>query len=342
MQISAFDNYAERAGGIRATPVPQVVVVMNSFNRRDLLVRAAESLLYVFRSGAMELAIVVFEAGSRDGSVEWLAQFKSEHPYLRIEIVPALEGKSASFAAGVNQACRYALEAFPETEFLLLFETDNWISGPDPLVAGMRLLRGEASLAAVGFTVRLHSGEPCGYGCAFPTVLSFVLGPHLAALQGASGAEAKKRKFEGIEWFLSDVVYTSPLLIRASAWRESGGIDEELFPFSDSDLDWAWNVSRRGYLLGVLVTDAVVHDNLEKLSGWSSMRVVNFHQARFRLLRKYRGVGVALVVPALFLRHLVEYLVLIGLVLARRRTMLALRKRWMLLVGVWHGYSAGR
>lgn len=320
----------------------QFVVIVNSFNRKALLVKALESLVNAVDPGLVDYAIVVFEAGSTDGSREWLAEFASQRRDLKLEIVGSGETEDSSFAAGVNRACRHALETFPEAEFLFLYETDNWISSPQPLVAAIQLLRKEPALAAVGFTVRLHSGKPAGWGCSFPTVLSFVLGPQLSMWLGIPHARIRMQNSDGVEWFPADVVYTSPLLIKAAVWRSLGGIDAERFPFSDSDLDWAWKATRAGYRLAVIPTDAVIHDNLNALSNWSSMRMLHFHLARFRLLRKYRGPGVVLAIPALFLRHLAEYAVLATMVLLGRRPALSLKKRWLLLGSVWSGYEAIR
>ena len=117
-------------------------------------------------------------------------------------------------------------------------------------------------------------------------------------------------------------------------------MDPGMFPFSDSDVDWAWKVAKKGYRMGVLETDAVVHDNLSTISNWASMRVVDYHRDRFRLLRKYRGRQVWLTVPALFARHVIEYGILLGLVLIRRRPTLSLSKRTILLKRVWRGYRS--
>lgn len=318
----------------------QFVAIMNSFNRRDLLLQALESLVHAVDPHVVEYAIVVFEAGSTDGSREWLGQFAEEHRDLRLEMIGPSEAGDSSFAAGVNRGCQYALETFPEAEFLFLYETDNWLARAEPLTAAIQLLRKEPTLAAVGFTVRLHSGRPCGWGSAFPTLLGFVLGPQLSLRLGIPRSDVRMRKTGGLSWFTADVVYTSPLLIKASVWRSLGGIDARLFPFSDSDLDLAWKVAREGYRLAVLVTDAVVHDNLDILSSWSSMRVLHFHRARFRLLRRYRGPGVVIAIPALFLRHLAEYFVLGAMVLMGRRPSVSLKKRSILLRSVWRGYEA--
>ena len=317
----------------------QLVAIVNSFNRRDLLVQALQSLVGVLDGSAITCSIAVFEAGSTDGSREWLSQFAAQHPEVRLEIVLASDGDNTSLSAGVNRACERALEIFPEAEFLFLYETDNRLSSAEPLVAAMRLLHRQPALAAVGFTVRLHSGEPCAWGETFPTVLSFVLGPQLMYRMRTLRSAPRTQKTAGLAWFPAEVVYTSPLLVRARLWRELGGMDAQLFPFSDCDLDWEWKLARAGYGCAVLLTDAVVHDNLGAASDWSSLRMLRFHQARFRLLRKHRGLGVTFAIPALFLRHLAEFALLAAMVVAGKRPSLSLKKRFLLLKSVWSGYQ---
>ena len=318
----------------------QFVAIINSFNRCELLVRAVESLVHALTSIGVEFAVVIFEAGSTDGSREWLKEFAAMHPDVRLEVILASEIDDSSFAGGVNRASQHALEIFPDAQFLFLYETDNWLSNAEPVVGAIQLLREQPDLAAVGFTVRLHSGQPSGWGEPFPTVPSFVLGPQLSQRLKIPRSEIKTVRSGNLRWFRADVVYTSPLVIRASVWRELGGMDAQLFPFSDSDLDWAWKVRKAGYSCGVLLSNEVVHDNGGTKSSWSNMRMLKFHQARFRLLRKNRGSSVSLAIPALFLRHIAEYLVLTGMVLLGSRPSLSLKKRSILLRSVWSGYES--
>ena len=317
----------------------QLVAIVNSFNRRELLMRAVTALVRALDPSGVAYGIVVFEAGSTDGSREWLCQFAAEHPQLRLETILAAQTEDTSFAEGVNRACRHALQTFPEAEFLFLYETDNWIAGAEPITRAMQVLRDQPRLAALGFTVRLHSGTPCGWGTPFPTVLSFVLGQHLSGYLGIPKPRTPTAESRSRSWFPADVVYTSPLMIKAAVWRELGGMDSSRFPFSDSDVDWAWKAAKAGYRSGVLVSDAVVHDNGGAMSSWSNMRVLKFHQARFRLLRRYRGPVTVLAIPALFLRHAVEFGLLAAMVLAGRRPALSLRKRLLLMRSVWRGYE---
>jgi GT2 family glycosyltransferase len=128
-------------------------------------------------------------------------------------------------------------------------------------------------------------------------------------------------------------------VIRREAWEQSGGFDASAFPFSDSDLDWAWRCARLGWKMAVIASDDVVHDNLEQLSAWSANRALDFHRNRFRLLKRHRGKHVELLKPFLFLRHLLE-----ATILARRSTTDAraeekLAKRKQMLRTVWNDYS---
>ena len=316
----------------------KLAAVINSFNRKDLMTKAVESLTSAMEREPMEYAVVVFDAGSKDGSLEWLESFGAAHPEVPLHVMVAKPGEDTSFSAGVNRGCAYALELYPELAYLFLYETDNWLASAHPVHTAIRVLEREATLGAMGFTVRLYSGKRGGWGMAYPTVSSFVVGRELSKRFNLPRAVISPRTEEGATWWPADIVYTSPLVIKTQAWLRSGGMDAEAFPFADCDLDWAWRVAQQGYQLGVLETDDVVHDGTSQSSSWSNMRVLSSHAARFRLLRRYRGGSVVAAIPALFLRHVAEFGLLLGLVLARKRTLFSLKKRSILLRGVWSGY----
>ena len=65
---------------------------------------------------------------------------------------------------------------FTGLKYLFLYETDNFINSPDPIVNAISLLEKDKNLAACGFTVKKHNGDNAGYGSSFPSVLSLVLG----------------------------------------------------------------------------------------------------------------------------------------------------------------------
>lgn len=288
----------------------------------------------------MACAVIVFDAGSTDGSVEWLKKYAPGEPSLPIELVQPSADEDTSFSAGINAGCRHAFGRFSELEYILFFETDNWLAGSKPLRQACALLSAEDRLAAVGFTVCKHTGERAGFGCPFPGVIGFTVGQQLThRLCLDRPDESDVCESGGIKWFPCDVVFTSPLLVRMTAWNQSGGFDAAAFPFSDSDVDWAWRLHKAGWSNAVIPTNEVVHDNRETLSEWSMQRVINFHQARLRLLERHRGAWVAAFKPLLFVRHLLEWSLLFCLRLLGRTNSASIAKRRRLLGTVFQGYQ---
>jgi len=143
----------------------------------------------------------------------------------------------------------------------------------------------------------------------------------------------------GIRWRTCGVVFTSPLVIRRKAWEQSGGFDATAFPFSDSDLDWAWRCAKLGWRMAVIASEDVVHDNLEQLSAWSANRALDFHRNRFRLLKRHRGKHIALLKPFLFLRHWLETILLARKTATDPKAKEKLAKRKQMLRTVWNDYS---
>jgi GT2 family glycosyltransferase len=318
----------------------ELVAIINSFNRRELLERAIGSLTQALKKAAFSSAIIVFDAGSTDGSREFLNTWSEQNPADNLIVVTSSANGSSSFADGVNTACSTALARFPSCRWLFLYETDNCLSSITPLTGAISLLETEPGLAAAGFTVRRHNGVLCGYGMRFPSSITLALGLNLAARWDLERPnDSVWRETNGVRWRTCDVIFTSPLLIRRAAWEQSKGFDAGAFPFSDSDLDWAWRCAKLGWKMAVIESQEVVHDNLQQASAWSSNRVIDFHRSRLRLLKRHRGGSVTLIKPLLFFRHLVETMMLMGRAGSDSVAAAKLAKRRQLLNSVWTDYS---
>jgi GT2 family glycosyltransferase len=323
----------------RAIGPVRLVAVVNSFNRQALLEVSLTSLASALSQLPFGTAIVVFEAGSTDGSIEWLRKFQSSVSDLEISILIPATGEDTSFAAGVNAGCQHAIRMYPELQFLLLFETDNRIASGGPIVLAAGLLNSNAQLGAVGFTVTKSSGEPAGFGCSLPSVPQFLMGQQLTAFLGLDRPQlSPEPPFGGHLWGTCEVVFTSPLLVKRAAWEQTEGLDAASFPFSDCDLDWCWRARRSGWTLAVIESKGVVHDNQQQASAWSSRRVLSFHRARLRLLQRHRRVWAPLLKLGLLGRHVLEFLVLALCSPVLSNPGGSLRKRWLLMTSVMLGY----
>jgi len=235
----------------------ELVAIINSFNRRALLERAVASLAGALRSARVGSAVIVFEAGSNDGSAEFLSTWRENHPVDNIFVIEAAADRR-SFSDGVNIGCAEAIARFPRCRWLFLYETDNCLASAEPLEKAISLLKLEPHLAATGFTVKQHDGTFYGYGMRFPNALSFAIGQNLAARLNLHAPNNSAWQIsDGIRWRTCDVVFTSPLLIRRETWEQSNGFDEKNFPFSDVDLDWAWRCAKLGWKMAVIASGLV-------------------------------------------------------------------------------------
>ena len=290
---------------------PDIAIIINSFNRLELLKQCLEVLCHwVPESEFNERCVaVIFDAGSTDGSIQWL-QNAVGNLEIPCEIVIPEPEEDNSFAAGINTGSSYAKSKFPTIRYFLFYETDNQILEARSLSNALLELEKRPFLGACGFTVRQHNGLPAGVGMPFPALFNFAVGKNIV----------HKFQLEAINynWQLSDagckfseidIAFTSPLLVKFDAWNESGGFDAKTFPFSDSDIDWARRLKNAGWQMGVIESDAVIHDNFNAISSWSKSRAMQFHRGRLRYFKRYNPVTVYCVWPvALLVRHAFEIL----------------------------------
>jgi GT2 family glycosyltransferase len=303
---------------------------------------ALPSLIAALKRLPLDSAIIVFDAGSTDGSRDYVRQLADKHPNLPIHLLEPEPADRSSFADGCNQAIACAQEWFPDLEWCLFYETDNLFVNPDALSQAVQFLDNEKRLGGTGFTVERMDGQKTGYGCRFPGVLSFVFGQRLAArfLMDTPSALPWRVGKTDVRWSMCDVVFTSPLLIRLQAWRESGSMNAKEFPFTDSDLEWCRRATEHGWPMAVLDLPGVVHDNGGAVSQWSGRRVLWFHQSRMRLLSQWYPVRAVAIIPLLFFRHVFEVIVLALTSIRSSGARQALPTRIKLLKGVWTRYAS--
>lgn len=278
-------------------------IIINSFNRLTLLQDAIGSLNDLFFDERIAPFIVVVDAGSDDGSIDFLESYFTLYPS-RGCVVQKL---GISFSGGCNLGASIAITKRPEVSYLLFFETDNLLLGTEPIISAIKLLSARSEIAAAGFVAHDRIGKRLVYGNEYPTVLGFVLGQVLST---KLGIEQYYRpvwiKDDGFEYAYIPVTFTSPLLIKSAVWQQIRGMDEETFPFGDSDVDMCYRIGKLGYQIALIMTEAVIHDNLNHVSSWSSKRVLDYHRARFSFFLKHNSNVVFLIRMLLPIRHMIE------------------------------------
>jgi len=312
---------------------PEVAVIINSFNRLVLLQDCLPNIIESLEAIKIPAVFIILDAGSTDGSVEYVQQMQQGNAGIILVAVKAEE--NISFSAGCNRAIKEALDRYPTLPYLLFFETDNLFKDVLPLQQAFQLIKEKPELASVGFWIEKITGEKMVYGNSTPSVAGFILGQPLATRLGIEQVTPKWiASNTGSEYTYTSIVFTSPLLVRAKAWTDAGGMDEQNFPFSDSDTDLCLKFIQAGYKNVVLNGKGVVHDNRNNKSSWSGKRVYNYHQARFRLLTKHKAWSKGILQMTLPLRHAME--LLMGKLMKKSPDYLDNRKQ--LLFSAWKGY----
>ena len=91
----------------------QLVAIVNSFNRLSLLQEALASLCKALAELSFETAVVIFEGGSRDGSVEWVKTFFQQQSRIQMDLIQTdPSSQDSSLSTGVNAACDHAAAKF--------------------------------------------------------------------------------------------------------------------------------------------------------------------------------------------------------------------------------------
>ena len=317
----------------------ELAVIINSYNRIHLLKESYGSLIQKMDEAIIPYALVIFDAGSTDGSLEWIGQ-EIKQASVPVTLIKPSAGENSSFSYGVNSACTFALNQYKHLKYFLLYETDNYLHSSLPIVQASKLLSENSDLAACGFTVKKHSGESAGFGCNFPSILSFCLGQQLSFFLKLDTPKIKWLKTNDYEYGFSEVVYTSPLLIKRSSWEKVKGFDMLSFPFSDCDIDLAYRIHLEGEKMAVILTDQLLHDNKEVKSLWSSTRTLNYYRARLVYFRKHYGNRIQLLKPLLFIMHVFEFSLLMILIVMGKRKAKSLGTRWALIKSVFFNYKS--
>ncbi len=320
--------------------VIKLAVVINSFNRCQLLEQSLNSIYQAIQKLLLDVAIVIFDAGSSDGSIQYIDNFTKSFRDVNLYLLaPSSEGES-SFSHGCNSAINFAIEKFTNLEFILFFETDNFIKDSSSLLKALQFLRNHENIAAVGFSVERFDGRKAGFGAAFPSTISFILGQQISKKINLNKIKYRSwNTFEGVPWLTCETVFTSPLLVKYLAWVDVGLMDAKRFPFSDSDTDWCWRAARNGWEIAVLDVPGVIHDNQQQQSAWSFNRVLDFHRSRFRLLLKHRGTWIEQLRTLLFLRHCLELVILAVKYCCTKKEAKSLKCRVQLIKSVFRNYE---
>ncbi|MFE6971567.1 glycosyltransferase [Isoptericola sp. NPDC057653] len=234
---------------------PRVEVVVVAYGRPELLRTALEPL-----AGAYPLTVVDNSSDPRHRAITEACEGAYHDP-----------GRNLGFAAAVNLALAHRQD--PGADLFLL--NPDAVVGPDTVTALHTALHADPGLASVGPAQVDSAGTPGRVAWPFPS-------PARAWLEAAGLGRLRlprERTF----------VIGSALLVRASALRSVGVLDERFFLYAE-ETDWAYRADRQGWRHAVVPTAEVVHEGAGT-GGDDRVRELHFHASQERYLRKHYGTA---------------------------------------------------
>lgn len=285
----------------------QLAVVILNYNTRDLLRACLRSVLASSARTADQLSVatLVVDSASTDGSAAMVA---AEYPDVHLVASP----DNLGYTGGNNLALQllgFAVDApaytetseqpLPQTpDYVLLLNADTELVA-DALWQLVKTLEAAPAAAVCGARLQFGDGRFQHSAFHFPTFLQLALDifpwaewPYLRQLWPRLYDSSLNGRYPAERWatdepFAVDFVLGAAMLVRASAIRQVGGLDNEYFLYCE-EMDWCLRLANAGWRVLAAPTARVIHHE-----GQSSRQVrwpayVRLWQSRYRFYQKHR------------------------------------------------------
>jgi GT2 family glycosyltransferase len=265
---------------------PLVTVAIVSWNTRDLLARALDSLHPEVRAGRAEVWVV--DNASADGSPDLV---RERYPWVHL----VASEENLGFGRAIN-----LVAGRTESEWIATANADIALH-PGALETMLAAGERDPEAGAIAPRLLLPSGDTQHSVFAFPTVpfsailatgvykLSRTLGDRLAFV-GHWDTERDRR----VPWAVA-----AWLLVRRAAWEEVGGFDERQWMYAE-DLDLGWRLAMAGRPTRYVPAAHVEHESAASTTQLFGPELApHWQRATYGCLARRRGVARTKAVAAL-------------------------------------------
>ena len=280
----------------------RLAVVVLSYNTRDLLRRALQSVLAsaALTADRLTIDLLVVDNASPDGSA---AMVQAEFPQVHLLASPVNLGYTGGnnlalqwlgFAIGLDRALPSDLDPLTPPDFVLLLNADTEVLD-DALWQLVQVLVNEPTVGACGANLRYGDGRFQHGAFAFPTLAQIAL--DLFPLAGVRGFHRLSNsrwngrygqyQWQGREPFAVDFVLGAALMVRRAVIQQIGGLDDGFYLYCE-EMDWALRMGLAGWQIKAVPTAQVIHyeGQSSKQVRWSAF--VRLWRSRLRFYAKYR------------------------------------------------------
>lgn len=263
-----------------------LAVIIVTWNVRDLVAQALETLLYDLANSQLDASVHVFDSASSDGTAESIA-----NRFPEVDLVASEE--NLGFARGNNLMLRrlgfggdVPADQLPRAVYLLNPDTatqpgatralfEALFADPQRGFVGARLSYGDGSFQHGAFA---FPGLRQLWTEFFPTPGRFI--------EGAFNGRYSRASYDAGQPFAVDCVLGAAMMLRREAILETGLFDEQFFMYCE-EVDWAWRIHDAGYDAVCVPAARVTHFVGQSTQQARPRSILNLWTSRFLLYRKH-------------------------------------------------------
>lgn len=274
-------------------PVPDLSIVIVSWNVRDLLAACLDSIhIAAISSAGLTVEVIVVDSASHDGTLDML---NMRYPW--VQRLPQTE--NVGFTVGNNIGLIAA-----RGRYLMLLNPDTEVIG-DALAQMVAYLDEHPAVGMVGPHTLNTDGSTQSSKRRFPTVQTAVF--ESTWLQKFAPRGLLDRYYTvdipadataEVDWMQG-----SALMIRRAAYTQVGGLDTHFVMFSE-EVDWCKRVKAAGWHIVYVGSTRIIHHGGKSTDQVTARKHIHFQQSKLYYFRKHHG---ALIANGLRLFLLISY-----------------------------------
>ncbi|MBL0060191.1 MAG: glycosyltransferase family 2 protein [bacterium] len=230
------------------TYVPSVTIAIISFNTRDALRDCLRSIERV--RDEVNVDVIIVDNASHDGSLDML---KWEFPHIRV----IANSENIGFACAVNQAFEAS-----SSDFFMMLNPDTWVA-KNSIVGLVEMAERDTEIAVVGAQLTSFEGDSQQSVLAKPTLakeflnllpeLKSILLPYFIKSILIRGRERRRGQIIEVP-----AVSGGAMLMRSSAFRQAGGMDERFFVYHE-EVDLCLRLHKSGWKIVFAPQAQILH-----------------------------------------------------------------------------------
>ena len=257
--------------------VPDLSIVIVSFQVRELLDRCLNSLLNL--KSSLSLQVFVVDNASTDGTVAWVRE-----RFSWVDLIANSDNRG--FAAANNQALRQA-----SGRYIMLLNPDTVIPAaqPNALEKLVTFMDGHPRAGACGPMLRYGDGSLQHSAFRFPSLaqIYFDLFPtNWRLLESRLNGRYPRTLYEAGRPFQVDHPLGAAFLLRREAAEGVGWLDERFFIYAE-EIDWAWRLRGSGWEIWCVPSAEIIHYEGQSTRQFRGRMVVELWRSRFHLFHKH-------------------------------------------------------